>query len=129
MARILIADVDPDICSFLCRIVRKIAPDVQIDTAEDGEECLEKLCSTPFDLALLDVEIPRLSGLDVMYTVRRKGLGVDIVLLSGWATAEMARRAARAGAKDLLEKPILVHEIMGTVHHLLDKVGIPVGKG
>jgi len=129
MARILIADDDPDICSFLCRIVRKAVPDAQIDTARDGDECLDKLCSIPIDLALIDVQIPRLSGLDVMYIIRRKGLEVDIVLLSGWATAEMARRAARAGAQDLLEKPIIVHEIMGAVHHFSGKVGIPVGKG
>lgn len=129
MARILIADDDPDICSFLCRIVRKAAPDAQIGTARDGEECLHKLCSTFFDLALLDVQIPRLSGLDVVRTVRRKGLKMDVVLLSGWATEELARRAARAGAQDLLEKPIIVHEIINTVQHFLANVGVTVEKG
>jgi len=128
MARILIVDDDADICSFLCRIVQKAAPDARIDTAGDGGECLDKLCTETFDLALVDVQVPCISGLDIVRNIRRKGLEMDVVLLSGWATAEMARQAARAGAQDLLEKPIIVREVISTVHRSLANVGITAEK-
>jgi len=128
MKRILIADDDPDICSFLCRIVRKTVPEAHIDIARNGEKCLEKLYTTSFDLALLEVQMSDISGLDVLRTARRENLNVNILLLSGWATAEMAQLAARAGARDLLEKPIIVHEIIGALCRFFPKIGIPVGK-
>lgn len=119
MARILVADDDSDICGFLKRIVHKAARNSQIEIANDGAEAFEKLNTDPFDLAIIDIFMPYMTGLEVVRAVRRKGLGTKIIVVTGLATAEVAKEAFRAGAQDFLEKPLIVHSIINTVQSFL----------
>ena len=120
MKRILIADDDPDFCGFLRRIIQKAVSSVQVTKVQNGVEALEMLETSYFELAILDVEMPYLSGLDVLRSVKRKRIETDIILLTGWATVEMARKAAKHGAQDFLEKPIIISELIGTLGYLLN---------
>ncbi len=63
--------------------------------------------------------MPRMTGLEVVRALRRKGLCTKIIAVTGLATAEVAKEAFRAGAQDFLEKPIIVHSIINTVQSLL----------
>ena len=121
MRRVLVADDDPDICGFVRRIIAKTIGSIQVIEVRNGAEALERLEDSYFELAILDVEMPYLTGLEVVKSVRRKGIETDIVILTGWATAEMARKAAKEGAQDFLEKPIIISELAGTLGHLLNK--------
>lgn len=127
MARILVADDDSDICGFLKRIMRKAARDSQIEIANDGAEAFEKLNTGPFDLAIIDIFMPYMTGLEVVRAVRRKGLGTKIIVVTGLATAEIAKEAFRAGVQDFLEKPIIVHSIINTVQSLLKEPDLQLG--
>ncbi|MFH1568167.1 MAG: response regulator [Gemmatimonadota bacterium] len=107
MTRILIADDDAASASFAFRVVRRALPCARVETAASGREALELLLSATCDLAILDQLMPGLSGLQVLKHLRGRGVDVPVLLLTEWATRELARAAAALGAEDLLEKPII----------------------
>lgn len=120
MVRILIADDDPDTCGFLRRIIKHYFPVVDTQIVQDGGEALEALLELPLALAILDVEMPQMTGLEVARVARRRAIDTAIVLVTAWPTAERARQAARIGVQHFLEKPVIVAEITSVVHRFVN---------
>ena len=82
---------------------------VDVTVASDGAEALERFEEREFDLLLVDIEMPRVSGLDVIRRVRARGdgrAGVPLVALTAYALREHRQRIAEAGADGLISKPI-----------------------
>ncbi|HEV8322530.1 MAG TPA: sigma-54 dependent transcriptional regulator [Myxococcota bacterium] len=91
----------------------------QVDTAADGHAALQRLRSAPCDLALVDVRMPGLSGLDLLTTARAQGVQTPIVVMSGFETLATAAEATQRGAIDFLEKPIGTEKLLVTVRNAL----------
>ena len=121
MVRILIADDDPNIRDFLRRAMQRKVAAAQVETAGDGIEALTKLKATLFNLAIIEMYMPRMTGLEVLRAVRRKSLSTKIILLTGMATEELARKALSSGVQDFQEKPVILHGLINAVHGLLEK--------
>lgn len=88
----------------------------RFDIACDGVEALEKFESQSFNLALLDIEMPRLSGIDVIKKIRATNDGrmtIPIVALTAYAMREHREKIFAAGADGLIAKPILGIENFG----------------
>ena len=75
------------------------------ETAANGEEALELIHSTEFDLIVLDIKMPGISGLQVLENVQQIWPGTICVLLTAHATVDSAIRALRQGAFDYILKP------------------------
>ena len=121
MAHILIADDEAPVCTVLQKIVETATEDVVIDIVRDGEEALQMLTTSPYDIAILDIYMPNMNGLEVAKTAREKGITTDIVLLTAYATLDLAKEAVRSDVQDFLEKPINVKEVIFTIRKLLEK--------
>ena len=92
------------------------------DVASDGVDALAKFDTGTFDILLLDIEMPRLSGLDVMRRVRAltdARRDTTIIALTAYAMREHRARIAEAGADGMIAKPILGLEEFGNaiLHH------------
>lgn len=88
----------------------------QFEIASDGVEALEKFDAHDFDVVLLDIEMPRLSGLDVIRAVRSrtdKKQANTIIALTAYAMREHRQKISNAGADGLIAKPILGIEDFG----------------
>ncbi len=81
--RVLIADDDPELCTLFLTALR--SEPWTVETAGDGREALDQLCTLPFDVAILDYDMPHFNGLSVLESVRQKGIQTDVVLLTGYA--------------------------------------------
>ena len=121
MAHILIADDEAPVCTVLQKTVKTAAEDAVIDIVGDGEKALRMLTTSPYDIAILDIYMPNMNGLEVVKTAREKGITTDIVLLTAYATLDLAKEAVRSDVQDFLEKPINVQEVIFTVKKLLKK--------
>jgi DNA-binding response OmpR family regulator len=75
-------------------------------SAGDGEEALTWLANTPFDLALLDLQMPGMGGMDVLEGLRRAGNDVPVVIVTAHGRVPDAVRAMRLGAIDFVSKPL-----------------------
>jgi CheY-like chemotaxis protein/HPt (histidine-containing phosphotransfer) domain-containing protein len=88
----------------------------EVTVASDGAEALAAFETGEFDLVVLDIEMPRVSGLDVIRRIRARGdarAGVPIVALTAYALREHQDRIAKAGADGLISKPISGIEALG----------------
>ena len=102
--KVLIADDTPAICSSMSSLVARL-PDVEIvGTAQTGLEALEKIRALNPDVATLDIRMPELNGISVLEAIRREGLKVSVIVLTGLAEAEYARKCVALGAEHFFNK-------------------------
>lgn len=97
----------------------------EVTVASDGYEALLKFEKGNFDLALLDIEMPRMSGLDVLRAIRARTdarANTPLVALTAYAMREHKERISPAGANGLIPKPLISIESFGRA--LLDYLGI-----
>lgn len=112
--RILLAEDNPTNQMVATQMLRSL--DAEVSIARDGVEALEAFEAGEFDLLVVDIEMPRLSGLDVIRRIRRRGdarAAVPIVALTAYALREHRERIAEAGANGLISKPITGIEAFG----------------
>ena len=93
----------------------------EVVAAGSGEEAVELLSEGPFDLAIVDLKMPGMDGLDVVEAFQERSPDTVIVMLTAHGTLETAVQAMRQGAHDYLLKPTNVNEIMVSVKAGLDK--------
>ncbi len=103
-ANVLVIDDEESICCLLHEVLSERGYHAEL--AMTGEDALDKVRRIPFDVILSDICLPGLSGIDVLKAVRGQGLATQVILISAFATMEMALEALREGAIDLIPKPI-----------------------
>lgn len=98
--------------------IREVLKDILEDegyrvlTAEDGYKGLETLKTEAIDLVYLDIWLPGIGGIEVLEKIKREFPGIEVVVISGHANIELAVRAVKLGAYDLLEKPLSMDRIL-----------------
>lgn len=90
-----------------------------IVTAEDGEDAIGKAIAYKPDILLLDIRMPRKSGLDVLKLVRSLGIRSEAAFISAYGQFEYARSAIVLGARDYLLKPTPVEEFKSVMEKLI----------
>jgi DNA-binding response OmpR family regulator len=93
----------------------------EVTAAASGEEALERMPDGPFDLAIVDLKMPGMDGLQVVEVLQKQSPNTVIIMLTAHGTLETAVQAMRQGAHDYLLKPANVNEIMQSVKAGLDK--------
>jgi DNA-binding NtrC family response regulator len=102
--RILVADDDPDILNLLSDRLELMG--FEVVSASDGVQALAILRKEAPPLTLLDLQMPRMNGMEVLQAIRREGLETTVIVITAWGTAEKAVEAMRAGAYDFIPKPL-----------------------
>ena len=113
MARVLIVEDDVDICSAWAAGLTLHGNHVQ--TAIDGLEGIEQIKGQSFDVILLDLSMPRLSGLDTLRLIRETQPNLPIVVVTALTDHKMTRAAINAGANDILFKPLSLNDLADAV--------------
>lgn len=115
---ILVIDDEPGIREG-CR--RALAPQgFAVDVAGDATEGLAKLTAASYDLALLDVMMPGMSGLELLGKIREHDPEIVCIIITGYATVSLAVSAIKQGAYDFLTKPFGVDDLLLAVEHGLE---------
>ncbi|MBA2535852.1 MAG: response regulator transcription factor, partial [Actinobacteria bacterium] len=114
--RILIADDEPDIVDALAYALS--AEGYEVDTVTDGEAALEAAEREPYDMIVLDIMMPRLSGTEVCRRLRTKSI-VPIMMLTARDAELDLVLGLEVGADDYVTKPFSVAELVGRVHAIL----------
>ena len=102
--RLLLVDDDPDLREALSERLTMMKLDVTC--ASDGEEALTILRRQGFPITLLDLQLPRQSGMEVLQAIHREGIESTVIVITAWGTLEKAVEAMRVGAYDFLAKPL-----------------------
>jgi len=123
---ILIADDDPGCREALRDIVEPEG--YRTHLAESGEEALDVVRDQRVHLALLDLHMPRLTGLETLDLLRQINALLPAILVTADATEDVMRQAFRARAFSVIPKPVSKHVVLYTVVRALVRVyGSPPG--
>jgi DNA-binding NtrC family response regulator len=101
--RLLVVDDEPGVLRLIERFARKIGFDVT--TAASGKEALARLASEKAAVALVDLRMPEVDGLEVLRGIRAADPNCQVILMTGHASLETAIEAIKLGATDYLSKP------------------------
>ncbi|MCE9534889.1 MAG: response regulator, partial [Nitrospirae bacterium] len=111
--RILIIEDDPNLAGFIQKGLREER--YAVDLAQDGEEGLLMASTTPYDLVILDVMLPKLDGFTVCRRLRAAGNSTPILLLTARGTVDDRVTGLDMGADDYLTKPFAFAELLARV--------------
>ncbi|AWW00161.1 sigma-54-dependent transcriptional regulator [Arcticibacterium luteifluviistationis] len=119
MAKILVIDDEKSIRDALRDILEYEG--YQVDEAKDGQEGLEMVLSAPYDVALCDIKMPKLEGLDVLQKAKEEGSITQFVMVSAFGNVENAVEATKRGAFDFITKPPDLNRLLVTVRNAIEK--------
>jgi DNA-binding NtrC family response regulator len=122
--KILIVDDDPETCRFMAELLA--APGREISTAQEPGRALALAREDAPDVVVSDINLgARLSGLDVLRSLRTVAPDARVVLVSGFGTLETAIDAVRNGAFDYVSKPFDIGAVRATVERALERWAAP----
>lgn len=114
--RLLLVEDERKVASFIARSLRESS--YTVDVAETGEKALGLVTRLSYDLVLLDIRLPRLSGVEVCREIREAGLEMPVLMLTARSLVEQRVEGLDAGADDYLTKPFALAELHARVRAL-----------
>jgi len=121
MAKIIIIEDEVSIRNVLKNILTEENKDYKIDEAENGEEGINLLFSKKYDLALCDIKMPNMDGLDVLKKAQNLDYEVPFIMISGHGDLETAVECIKNGAFDYISKPPDLNRLLTAVRNGLNK--------
>jgi two-component system OmpR family response regulator len=115
--RVLIIEDDPTLADFVAQGLREAG--FAVDTAGDGESGLRLALAAPFDVAVVDLMLPRRDGLAVIETLRARGVRAPVLILSAKRSVDDRVTGLQAGGDDYLVKPFAFAELLARVQALV----------
>ena len=120
--RILVVDDDQDSVELVEKILKKDG--YRVVTLTDGRKVDEEIRKSEIHLAVVDLKMPEVSGLDVVEMIRHHDSDCAVILMTGYATLDSAVSALRGGVVDYLRKPVREDELLGAVRRALAAKGL-----
>ncbi len=115
MGSILVIDDEPGIRATVKDVLEDEG--YRIQTAEDGPAGLNMLAHETIDVVILDVWLPRMGGIDVLKAIKADHPAIEVIVISGHATIDMAVNAVKLGAFDFIEKPLSIERLLTAVRN------------
>lgn len=108
--RVLLVDDERDFLETLVKRLRK--RNLEAAGASSGEEALQVLRETPIDVVVLDVRMPGMDGIQVLQQIKKMSPLIQVIMLTGHASVEVAVEGMELGAFDYLMKPANLDELL-----------------
>jgi len=115
--RILVVEDDKKIASFVVNGLKQSG--YAVDHTSDGEDGLIHAQTVAYDLAIVDVMLPKLDGLSLIQQLRTGGVRTPVLILSAKASVDDRVRGLQAGSDDYLTKPFAFSELLARVQALI----------
>ncbi len=120
MAALLIVDDDFDIAEGLKSTIQwGLLGVTTVWTASDAACALAHMRANKPDIVITDIRMPGMDGLELSHAIQNEFPAVKVIILSGYSDFTYAQRAMEFGVRKYLLKPVVIHELLHTVHSLL----------
>jgi CheY-like chemotaxis protein len=116
---ILVVDDDVDNCRNVFDVFTDLG--YRVDTAQNGEAALRLIQSNPYDVALLDLKMPGMDGLELYREIKLRRSGTVAIIITAYAGSATAERALAAGAWRVMPKPMDIPELLGLVGEAMEQ--------
>lgn len=119
MKKVLIVDDDAELRSTLSEILKGAG--YHIDEASSGKEAIEKMASKDFDIALLDLMMPKMNGIETLTELKKITPKTKVIMITAFATVENAVDAIKKGASDYISKPFRIDDLLTTIRRVIEE--------
>lgn len=117
--RVLVVDDETVVRSSLDRVLSEGG--YAVDTVPDGPRAIERSGHEPFDIAFVDLKMPGMPGMEVARNLRRTHPTMQVVIITGYGTADAATEAATLGVHDFVSKPLTPETITSVAGQAWDR--------
>lgn len=115
--RILYVEDEKYLAEAVIHLLKK--DKINVDWAEDGERGLELALKPNYDVIVLDIMLPKMSGLEILTTIRNRGIKTPVIMLSALNEVEDKIKGLEYGADDYLAKPFKTAELIARLRALV----------
>ncbi len=115
--RLLLVEDDVKIALFITKGLREAG--FAVDHMENGEDGLHMALNEPYDVAIIDIMLPRIDGLTVIEKMRNSGINIPVLILSAKRTVDDRVKGLKTGGDDYLTKPFAFSELLARIHALI----------
>jgi DNA-binding NtrC family response regulator len=117
--KVLVVDDEERFRNTLAKLLT--AQGMQVRVAAGGQEAMDILRAEPHDIVLLDVKMPGMSGQDTLPELKKIDPDVEVIILTGHASVDIAAEMMAKGGSDYLLKPYPMDELLGIIHIASDR--------
>lgn len=120
--KVLVVDDEDDFRETFVKRLRM--RNLDVTGVESGEKALELMDNELFDVAILDVKMPGIDGVETLREMKRKRPLMEVIMLTGHASVESGIDGMKVGAFDYIMKPADIDELMAKMSHAYEKKSI-----
>jgi len=117
--KILLADDEIPLMKSLLKLLS--LKGYQVDSVTDGEQAVQLLQSSSYDVMILDLKMPGMDGIETLKRIKKLGLSVIVLILTGHGSIDSALEAIRLGAYDYLTKPCDIEDLLTKIEDALKR--------
>ena len=121
MSKILVIEDEAAIRRVLVKILSEESDQYQVEEAADGVSGLGMIKKSDYDLALCDIKMPKMDGVEVLQEAKKIKPEIPFIMISGHGDLDTAVNTMRLGAFDYISKPPDLNRLLTTVRNALDK--------
>lgn len=122
--KVLVVEDDPKIASFVAKGLREAG--FVVDSTEDGEQAFQLAKEINYDVAVIDIMLPKLDGLSLIDLLRHCRIDMPILVLSAKHTVDDRIKGLQRGADDYMVKPFIFAELLARVQALVRRSSKPL---
>jgi len=119
VSQVLVVDDETAIRQVMASYIKQAG--YLVDSAKNGEEALSKLAGGDFDIVVCDINMPDITGIDVVRRAGEASIEASFIMMTAYASMDVAIEAMRAGAHDFIIKPVREEDVLHRIA-LLDKL-------
>jgi len=117
--KVLVVDDEADFCELVVK--RLMAGKMNAEGIQDGAKALEILKHKDFDVVVLDVKMPGISGIEILRWIKANRPGIEVIMLTGDQSVEAGIKGMQLGAFDYVIKPVPMNELLDKIRQAYEK--------
>lgn len=120
--KVLVVDDDPDVCKTVGLILKEHG--YHVDAYADAREALSAARHQSYDVALIDLKMPSMGGLELVEKIREEDDHVSPIVMTAYPDVESAAEMMRLGSRDYISKPFREEQLLESVERVCHQMGL-----
>jgi DNA-binding NtrC family response regulator len=120
--KVLVVDDDPQVCKTVGKILQE--NNYQIQTFTQPRQALQAVRKTPFDIGMIDIKMPDVSGVELVEKIKAEDDRVALLVMTAYPDVQSAAETMRLGARDYITKPFSEEQLLAAVERIAQELGL-----
>ncbi len=120
--KVLVVDDDPQVCKTVSKILQE--NNYQVQSFTQPRQSLQAVRKTPFDIGLIDIKMPDLSGVELVEKIKAEDDRVALLVMTAYPDVQSAAETMRLGARDYITKPFSEEQLLAAVERIAQEQGL-----